>query len=378
MRAGSRVWSRCMLNGDVYRRQIGPLMRGRESQSSSSLWMSAVRPVPYGEGQKWGSNVVETKTLIHLSNSFFLCVFLHSTLFPLFWFLSAVRKWLTFKIASRDIFIDRLWQVSLRIFLWLCFLISQSVCFVAEAGTFSPERNRRWRVLTAVQAGGWKGWQSRACLTRLLVVDSLLDQTLGERSENQARRRQAVRAGSVGWSATSKLVYPINLHWGKGIVPPCCRESHRWTLEHLDADINTHCKPHTWTADKCKQSVHPAPLLADVMYINPDCFTQTGTQSHTKTNYDLYTLKTCLFLKMVIIKWSIKIFNIINLLKSNQVKFEKFYFIFWQIKYCRGLLFKLKHGQNCVIVWYFLKKLKVEKYILLYNSNIFPFKISSS
>ncbi len=71
MRAGSRAWSRCMLNGDVYEWQIGLLMRGGESQSSSSLWSSAVRPVPCGEGQKWGSNVVETKTLIHLSNSSF-------------------------------------------------------------------------------------------------------------------------------------------------------------------------------------------------------------------------------------------------------------------------------------------------------------------
>lgn len=100
-------------------------------------------------------------------------------------------------------------------FFWLCFLISQSVCFVAEAGTFSPERNRRWRVLTAVQAGGWKGWQSCACLTRLLVVDSLLDQTQGESSENQTGGRRAVRAGSVGWSATLELFYPLNLRWGE-------------------------------------------------------------------------------------------------------------------------------------------------------------------
>lgn len=84
MRAGSRVWSRCVLNGDVYGRQIGPLMRGGESQSSSSLRSITGRPVPCGEGQKWGSDEkdsFETKTLIHLSNSFFFSVFLNSTLF---------------------------------------------------------------------------------------------------------------------------------------------------------------------------------------------------------------------------------------------------------------------------------------------------------
>lgn len=133
MRAGSRVWSRCMLNGDVYRRQIGPLMRGGESQLSSSLRSSAVRPVPYGEGQKWGSNVVETKTLFHLSNAFFLCAFLHSTLSLCSVFLSAVRKWLTFKIASCDIFIDRLWQVSLRIFFVIVFS-DISVCLFCGRG----------------------------------------------------------------------------------------------------------------------------------------------------------------------------------------------------------------------------------------------------
>jgi len=152
-------------------------------------------------------------------------------------------------------------------------------------------------VLTAAQAGEGKGWQSRACLARLLVVDSLSDQTLGERSENQARRRQAVRAGSVGWSAMSELVYPLNHHWGRGIVPPCCRESHRWTLLSAFRCRHKHnWKPQTWTADKCKQSVCPAPLLANVMYINLDCLTQTGTQSHTKTNYDLYTLETYAFI----------------------------------------------------------------------------------
>lgn len=41
--------------------------------------------------------------------------------FPLFWFLSAVRNRYTFKIASRDIFIDRLWQVSLRFFFYCVF-----------------------------------------------------------------------------------------------------------------------------------------------------------------------------------------------------------------------------------------------------------------
>ncbi len=75
MRAGSRAWSRCMLNWDVYERQIGPLMWRGESQLSSSLWSSAVRPVPCGEGQKWGSMLLKPK---HSS----ICLTLLSLYFP--------------------------------------------------------------------------------------------------------------------------------------------------------------------------------------------------------------------------------------------------------------------------------------------------------
>ncbi len=71
MRAGSRAWSRCMLNWDVYwaadwsadvARRVPVVQFSVEQRGETS---------PLWRGTEMGLNVVETKTLIHLSNSSF-------------------------------------------------------------------------------------------------------------------------------------------------------------------------------------------------------------------------------------------------------------------------------------------------------------------